>query len=61
MAVVRLQAGIPNNKSSINGAQQLSQILTNFLGEFKNMFTQLLNQNSMILTMLTTVINKIAK
>lgn len=32
---------------------------TNFLHEFKNMFSQLLNQNSMILTMLTTVINKL--
>ena len=32
-----------------------------FLIEFKNMFSQLLHQNNMILTMLTTVINKLAK
>jgi hypothetical protein len=34
---------------------------TTFLTEFKNMFSQLLQQNNMILTMLTTVINKLAK
>ena len=32
--------------------------LNNFLTEFKGLFTQLLNQNSMILSMLTTLINK---
>ena len=32
--------------------------LTKFLAEFKGLFTQLLNQNSMILSMLTTLINK---
>ena len=32
--------------------------LNNFLAEFKGLFTQLLNQNSMILSMLTTLINK---
>jgi hypothetical protein len=31
--------------------------MNNFLHEFKAMFTQLINQNSMILSMLTTVIN----
>jgi pantothenate kinase type III len=31
--------------------------LNTFLHEFKAMFTQLINQNSMILSMLTTVIN----
>lgn len=34
-------------------------ILTKFLDEFKNLFSQLLQQNSMVLNMLTTVINKI--
>lgn len=33
--------------------------LQQFLNEFKNMFSQLIQQNSMILNMLTTVINKI--
>jgi hypothetical protein len=33
--------------------------LTTFLHELKTLFSQLLNQNSMILTMLTTVINKL--
>lgn len=33
--------------------------LKQFLDEFKNMFNQLLQQNSMILNMLTTVINKL--
>ena len=32
--------------------------LKNFLEEFKGLFTQLLHQNSMILNMLTTLINK---
>jgi hypothetical protein len=31
--------------------------LNSFLNEFKAMFTQLINQNSMILSMLSTVIN----
>ena len=32
--------------------------LNNFLAEFNRLFTQLLHQNSMILSMLTTLINK---
>lgn len=38
---------------------QLSHQLSSFLEEFKNMFSQLLNQNSMILNLLTTVMNKL--
>lgn len=34
--------------------------LNHFLTEFKAMFTQLISQNSMILNMLSTVINKLA-
>lgn len=39
--------------------EDLDLKLTTFLEEFKALFTQLLNQNSMVLSMLTTVINKI--
>jgi hypothetical protein len=41
-----------NNQTDDNGVQ-----LNTFLNEFKTIFTQLINQNSMILTMLSTVIN----
>lgn len=41
-----------------NNNDEITDKLTTFLNEFKNMFSQLINQNSMILTMLTTVINK---
>lgn len=51
--------GRPNIRTNKNINEELTETMTNFLCEFKNMFTQLLNQNSMILTMLTTVINKI--
>jgi hypothetical protein len=61
VSYAQVVAGIPNYKSSINSIDQLSQNMTDFLGEFKKMFSQLLNQNSMILNMLTTVINKMAK
>lgn len=42
-----------NNQTSDLGAQ-----MNAFLNEFKTMFSQLINQNSMILSMLSTVINK---
>jgi hypothetical protein len=61
VSYAQVVAGIPNNKSSINSIDQLSQNMTDFLGEFKKMFSQLLDQNSMILNMITTVINKITK
>lgn len=48
------------NTQDTDGIQQLSEKLTDFLEDFKNLFTQLLNQNSMILSMLTTVINKLS-
>jgi hypothetical protein len=35
--------------------------LTTLLTEFKNLFSQLLNQNNMILSMLTTVVAKLTK
>lgn len=39
-------------------ATTIEQQLTTFLNEFKNMFSQLMSQNSMILSLLTQVINK---
>ena len=50
-------AQVTANNTAINNTTLDS--LTTFLNEFKTMFSQLLNQNSMILTMLTTVINKL--
>lgn len=35
--------------------------LSRFLEEFKSMFSQLINQNNMVINMLTTVINKLVK
>jgi hypothetical protein len=61
VSCAQVASGISNNNSSINSIEQLSQNMTDFLGEFKKMFSHLLNQNSMILNMLTTVINKITK
>jgi hypothetical protein len=40
-----------------NQLDNLGLQLNTFLNEFKAMFTQLINQNSMILSMLSTVIN----
>jgi hypothetical protein len=36
----------------------LRNMMGHFLNEFKSMFSQLLNQNSMIISMLTTMISK---
>jgi hypothetical protein len=44
-----------------NNNNDIDNKFSSFPLEFKNMFSELLNQNSMILTMLTTVINKLAK
>lgn len=50
------------NIANSNGQQNnTTDILTNFLGEFKAMFNQLISQNSMIINMLTTVISKSLK
>jgi hypothetical protein len=48
---------IPQNLQSPNISEQLST----FLNESKAIFNQLMNQNSMVLNMLITVINKIAQ
>ena len=47
-----------NNQTSVLEQPTLADQLASFLNEFKAMFSQLLNQNSMILNLLTTVINK---
>lgn len=45
-------------KNPENQNPDVNTTLNNFLAEFKGLITQLLNQNSMILSMLTTLINK---
>lgn len=50
---------VSGNKT--NSSEDLATTMATFLQEFKNLFNQLLNQNGMILNMLTTVINKLAK
>jgi hypothetical protein len=43
-------AGIPNKESNINGIDQLSQNMTDFLGKFKRIcFPNFHTKNSMIL------------
>jgi hypothetical protein len=49
------QAATQNQQPANNN---ITEPLTIFVKEFKAMFSQLLNQNSMILNMLSTVINK---
>jgi hypothetical protein len=48
----------PATHQTNNTSADIASQLTMFLSEFKNMFNQLLNQNTIILTMLTTIINK---
>jgi len=45
-------------KNHEHQVEDTATTLKNFLEEFKGLFTQLLQQNSMILNMLTTLINK---
>lgn len=46
-------------KANITQTSEDSHILSKFLEEFKSMFNQLIQQNSMVLSMLTTLISKI--
>lgn len=46
------------NDNRVGNSQNLEDKLTHFLNEFKNLFSQLMSQNNMILTLLTSVINK---
>jgi hypothetical protein len=47
------------NKTNTNQVEDTAITLTKVLGEFKGLFTQLLQENSVILNMLTMLINKI--
>ena len=53
---LRTYADVVNNRPQISDDPITT--LTTFLGEFKNLFSQLIHQNSMILNMLTTLLNK---
>jgi predicted PurR-regulated permease PerM len=54
--------GLPTDATSNNNnSADITTQLTTFLNEFKNIFSRLLKQNSMILSMLTTVTNKLAQ
>jgi hypothetical protein len=57
--VIRARSPPPNTarEYNISSTDSLGTQLQTFLAEFKAMFTQLINQNSMILTMLSTLIN----
>ena len=46
------------NKSNTNQVEDTAIILTKCLDEFKGLFNQLLQQNSMVLNMFTMLINK---
>jgi len=46
-------------KSNTNEVADTAIALTKFLDEFKGLFNRMLQQNSMILNMLTMLINKI--
>lgn len=48
-----------NNQNTTAEYSTIAEHLTTFLNEFKTMFSQLMNQNGMILNLLTTVINKL--
>lgn len=54
----RSYASVLINDNHNNNSNDLNTMLTSFINEFKSLFTQLLNQNSMILNLLTKVINK---
>jgi hypothetical protein len=60
-AVTGISADATNKINQNHNCMDATTHLTTFLNEFKNMFIHLLNQNSMILSMLTTVINKLAQ
>jgi hypothetical protein len=51
-------AAAGTNTTSTGNNSDLGNMTGNFLNEFQSMFSQLLNQNSMIISMLTTMISK---
>jgi hypothetical protein len=46
-------------RHNITPPEETIHVLTKFLDEFKNLLQQLLQQNTMVLNMLTTLVNKI--
>jgi hypothetical protein len=60
LSYTKAMTGVPVDATSNNdhNSTNITTQLTTFLSEFKNIFSQLLNKNSMILRMLT-VINKL--
>jgi hypothetical protein len=56
--LTHIQTATPTHPLTPN--EQINQFTT-FLTDFKNLFSQLLNQNNMILSMLTTVVAKLTK
>jgi hypothetical protein len=57
--VVKNNVGLPTNNQNNNNNEDISRILDKFLRGFKSMFNQLIQQNSMVLNMLSTLIGKI--
>nr|CAI5817631.1 unnamed protein product [Callosobruchus analis] len=52
---------VSNSYHNNDQTSEQNNILSQFLNEFKAMFNQLIQQNSMVLNMLTTLISKIDK
>ena len=55
----RGRSGDSNNEENINNNNNQDINLSKFLEEFKQMFNQLIQQNSLVLNMLTTLISKL--
>lgn len=53
---MRTQSSTQNNEIQANNGNDIT--LSQFLNKFETMFNQLMNQNSMMLNLLTTLINK---
>jgi len=59
ISYAQITTGRPQIQTIKNHNTDATDQLTIFLNEFKHMVNQLINQNSIILSMLTTVINKL--
>jgi hypothetical protein len=58
LSYAQAMTGVPADATSNNN--RITQLATSFI-DFKNIFSQLLNQNSMTLSLLITVINKLTE
>lgn len=54
----RSYAHVVNNAENTKNEESIGDLLSKFLDEFKSMFNQMMQQNSMILNMLTMILNK---